>query len=390
MLFSDLVREGLRTLGERPARTLLTALGSVLGVATVVGILGLSETANHQVSLRFDEILSSRVVVEPASPADPGPVVRADLGPVAEVNGVTGVARLTTLGQRLAGSHPVTGREISVTPVAVSGGFEQPLEIEVVAGTLWDDPTIESVGAAVALMGETVALEMNTGPFDGPFQIWVDGSPVTVVGVFRAGAVEGRANGWLLVPESTPHPEIWGDARNSWMVVRVVRGAGTGVADVLPFVLDAESPHSFVALAPPEPEMLRANIEGDTQVAFLMAGGIALLAGAVAITSATLTSVVERTEQFGIRRAFGARRGDIARLVVFETSLLGAAGGVVGCFLGLVMILGFSVGLGWTPVFDPKLIPLAILIGVLLGALAGLAPAIRAATVEPVAALRRV
>lgn len=109
----------------------------------------------------------------------------------------------------------------------------------------------------------------------------------------------------------------------------------------------------------------------------------------VAITSATLTSVVERTEQFGVRRAFGARRGDIARLVIFETTALGAIGGLVGCVLGLVLVLGFSVGLGWTPVFDPQLVPLAIALGILVGGLAGMFPAVKAANLEPVAALRR-
>ncbi|MEX0863349.1 MAG: ABC transporter permease [Acidimicrobiia bacterium] len=381
--------ETLRSLRERPARTMLTALGSVLGVATVVAIVGLSATASNQVSLRFDEILSTKVVVEPASAFEPERLQDVNLDEVRAINGVNDVVRYTTLDQRLASLRPTQGREVSVRPVVVSDRFEEAFDIEVLKGRIWEHDLVRRTGGAVAVMGETAALEMDLGGFDGPFQIWVDGAPVTVVGLIKAGEVDERLNGWVMMPEASMDLEAWGGGSTS-ILVRVSPGAGEGVAEVLPYVLDPESPQSFVALAPPEPEVLRANIESDTRLAFLAAGAIALGVGAVAIASATLTSVVERTEQFGIRRAFGARRSDIARLVLMETTVLGAAGGAVGCLLGLTGVLAFSIALRWVPVADPVLIPLAIAIGTGVGAFAGLAPAIKAAMIEPVAALRRI
>lgn len=100
--------------------------------------------------------------------------------------------------------------------------------------------------------------------------------------------------------------------------------------------------------------------------------------------------VVEGTEEYGLRRALGARRGDILRMVLIETTVLGALGGVVGSCLDLASILAASLVLDWRPIFEPALIPLAIAIGSVVGALDGLIPAARAAGLQPVTALRRV
>lgn len=385
MLVLDLVREAFRSLRQRPGRAVLSALGSVLGVATVVAILGLSETASHQVTLRFDELRATRLVVEPASADEPEVLHVADLDAIREVNGVTGAARIMAMANRLATLVPVHGRDISISPSVVSDDFQEALDIEVLAGTLWGGAGPDS---RIAVIGETVVRELSMGPFMGPFELWVDGLPVTVMGVVRGAGLDLGLSGAVLVPES--QADFWGSPRDGSLVVRVLPGAGTGVGDVLPTLIDPEAPHKYAALVPPEPERLRAAISGDTRLAFIAGSVIALLAGAIAIATATLTSVVERTEEYGLRRAVGARSGDILRLVLIETTVLGGLGGIVGSYLGLAGILVASILLAWRPIFDPGLIPLAIAIGSAVGALAGLIPAGRAARMQPVTALRRV
>ncbi|MGF1618066.1 MAG: ABC transporter permease [Acidimicrobiia bacterium] len=367
----------------------MTSLGSILGVATVVAIIGLSGTASNQISVRFDELLATRVFVEPASPSISSEILNVDLEAVQEIEGVTGVARATVLGERTASLRPVNGRQISFTPVVVNDEFANATEAEVVGGNNWDPKVVAETGAPIVLLGESVVLELNLPPYDGPLTLWIEGRAVTVAGYIRAGGAEPRVNGWVLVPESSYDSLIWGAGGASSILVRVTPGSGAAVADVIPYALDPEHPDRFLAIAPPEPEILRANVEGDTRVAFLAAGVISLVVGGVAIASATLTSVAERTEQYGVRRALGAGRRDIARLVLLETTLLGASGGVVGCILGLILVLAFSLSLAWVPVFDARLVPLAILLGVCVGAVAGLIPSLKAAMIEPIQAIRR-
>ena len=386
MRFADVLREALRSISERPWRSVFTGLGSLLGGATVIAITGLSTTAVHQVSVRFDEILATRFVVEPASFDDPTPLLAADLDTVRSVVGVTGVARVTVLPTELAALSPHYGREVSVTLVAVSSQFSDALDVEVLAGASWEG-TFGSNGAAVGLMGETLALEAGVF-FDGPFTFWVGSEPITVMGIVSGSGADARASRWLLIPEDLVDRAIPG-ARTS-IVVRVHPGSGQAVAEVVPYVMDPNRPEAFAALAPPVPEVLRGNIEGDTRIAFLLAGGIALVVGAVAIASATLTAVAERTEQYGIRRALGARRGVIARLVLLESVLVGLGGGIAGGGLGMTAILVFALTFGWLPVFDLALVPLALAIGATMGGVAGLLPAVKASRIEPVEALRRI
>lgn len=366
----------------------MASLGSMLGIATIVAVIGLSGTASNQISVRFDALRSSVVYVEPASPLKDLTLRRTSLSTLEEVTGVVSLARSTVLNPRRAAMRPIEGRTISIIPAVVDGEVVGGLDVEVVQGRLWDDASLRA-SVPVAVIGKTVATELGLPPFTGPFTLWVEGRPVTITGYVAAGEIDPRVDGWVLTPQVGFDPDIWGTEGTTSVLVRVTPGAGGSVAKQAPIALDPESPSSFVALAPPEPEILRAQIEDDTRLAFLVAAGVALIVGTLAIASAVMTSVVERTEQFGIRRALGATRADIARLVLSESMILGLLGGVAGCVLGLVAVLGFSVALDWQPVFDHRLLLLAIGLGGLVGAIAGLLPAIHAGRVDPIRAMRR-
>lgn len=389
MKLLDLFRETRQSIGERAGRSLVAALGSTLGIATIVAVVGLSGTASNQISVRFDALRSSVVYVEPSSPLEDETLRVSDLTALDNVTGVTSAGRTTVLNPRNVSMRPTDGRIISITPAVVDGDLTQALEIDLLEGRLWDDagPVAET---PVAAIGQTVVTELGLPPaFSGPFTLWVEGLPVTVIGYIGAGEVDPRLDGFVLTPQSNYDPTIWGPTGETSLLVRVQPGAGGSVAEQTPVALAPESPASFVALAPPEPEILRGQVEDDTRLAFLVAAGVALIVGTLAIASAVMTSVVERTEQFGIRRALGATRGDIIRLVLSESLVLGFLGGAAGCVFGLVAILSFSVALDWQPIFDVQLLPLAIGLGGLVGGIAGVLPAVQAGKVDPIRAMRR-
>ncbi|HLF43014.1 MAG TPA: ABC transporter permease [Acidimicrobiia bacterium] len=388
MKLTDLFRETRRSIGERAGRSLVASLGSTLGIATIVAVIGLSGTASNQISVRFDALRSSVVYVEPASLSEEATLREVDLTGLTEVTGVTGVARTTVLNPRDISLRPVDGRIISFTPAVVDGNLTESLELDVLEGRLWDTRILET-GAPVAVLGQTVVTELGLPPFTQPFTLWVEGVPVTIIGYVAAGEVDPRIDGWVLTPPVNLDSAIWGTQGETGVLVRVTPGSGASVARQAPMAIDPELPSAFVALAPPEPEVLRAQVEDDTRLAFLVAAGVALIVGTLAIASAVMTSVVERIEQFGIRRALGATRRDIARLVVSESLILGLLGGTAGCVLGLVAILAFSISLNWQPVFDIRLLPLAIGLGGIVGVVAGLLPAIQAGRVDPIRAMRR-
>ena len=119
-----------------------------------------------------------------------------------------------------------------------------------------------------------------------------------------------------------------------------------------------------------------------------MLGGVSLLVGAIGIANVTLVSVMERTGEIGLRRAMGATRRHIATQFLLESATMGAVGGVLGASAGLLVVVGVAFYQTWTPVIGPFIPLLAPVVGALTGLLAGLYPALRAAGLEPVEALR--
>jgi putative ABC transport system permease protein len=134
---------------------------------------------------------------------------------------------------------------------------------------------------------------------------------------------------------------------------------------------------------------LRAQLTGDINFLFLILGIVALILGGVTIAVVSSLSIIERRGEIGLRRAIGATRGQIAAQFVTETSLVGLLGGLAGAAAGVLTVVAVAAVHHWTPVLDLRIVGAATGVGILLGAISGLVPAIRAARLEPAAALQQ-
>jgi len=404
----DAAAEAVAGIVQRPGRSGLTMLGTVLGVGAFVAVLGLTATGAGQISRQFSVLEDTTVTVSDNGPANdvapPGtyPAIGfpADTDQVAEhIKGVVaaGVWWPVALpeGTNFSASLALSGvASQTVNLMAASPGAVQAMVPAMVAGsplTAYENDTAQHV----AMIDTTTASTLGISParLASHPAVFVNGIAYTIVGVYGSGqrVLGGSA---MLIPENTaledygnPQPGI-GTQEEAQMVIATRTGAAQEVAKQIAAAELPTDPHRLVVTPPPNPLKLQGEVNGDLAGLFLILALISLLIGAVGIANTTLVAVLERTGEIGVRRAVGARPRHIAAQFLAESTALGTLGGLIGTCIGVAIVVIFAAVQNWTAVLNPLYTLPAPLIGTVVGLLAGAYPALRAARTSPLVALR--
>ncbi len=396
---ADLASEASAALTARPARTLLTALGTVLGVAALVATLGLARTAGNQIVTRFDELSATSVEVRPANSGgffgDGRPVrssIPWDAGDrLARLNGVRAAGTFSSLGAKPSRTVPVvdpTGRDVVQLPViATSGGTFDAVRATVRTGRTFDEGH-NLRGDAVAVLGPAAAQRLNVTRVDQGPVVFVDEKPLVIVGILADVSRQPELLGAVIVPDGIARTRF-ALASPAQVQVDVSVGAAELIGTQAALALDPNQPERLRVSVPPSPRGVQEDVEADVNGLFVVLGAISLLIGALGIANITLVSVLERVGEIGLRRAVGAARRHVAAQFLVESGAIGLLGGIVGASAGVLVVVIVSFTRDWTPVLDPWLPLAAPLAGLLIGLLAGAYPAWKATAIEPIAALRQ-
>lgn len=393
----DLLDEALASLIARPGRAILTTLGTVLGVAALVATLGVSKTAGHQIVGRFDELAATDIVVTPKG-GRAGHAAAVNVLPwdaeqrLARLNGVVAAGTLSDLDLRgeLVRTAPVNDpqgqTQFQLRVKAASPGLFRAVRATLSTGRL-PDPGHSSRADRVAVLGRNAAERLHVTRVDNQPAIYIGEHLYVVVGILSAVERQPSLLGAVVIPEGTAQREF-GLAAPGSVQVETRIGAASVIADQLPLALSPNDPAVLKVAAPPEPRRVRAGVESDLNSLFLLLGGVSLLVGATGIANVTLVSVLERVGEIGLRRALGASRRHIAGQFLLESTTLGFVGGVLGAALGTLVVVGVAASRTWTPVLEGWVPFGAPLLGAAVGLLSGAYPSARAASLEPVEALR--
>ena len=395
----DLMQETSAGLASRPARTALTALGTVLGVAALVATLGLARTAGNQIVSRLDELSATEVVVTSAtdgfgfggnrqSSAIPWDAEER----LMRLNGVAAAGTLSNvdIGGALTPSvlviDPTGATEFQISVQAGSGGLFDAVRADLVTGTFFNDVHNERA-SSVAVLGPGAAQRLSVTRVDNQPAIFIGDVAVVVIGILADVRREPGLLNAIIVPDGFARERFDLQAPATVQIDTNI-GAAQLIGEQAPVALTPNNPDLLRVRIPPDPASLRERVGDDVNALFLVLGGVSLLVGATGIANATLVSVLERTGEIGLRRALGATRRHVAVQFLTESALLGLVASVIGTSLGVLAVVAVSAVRSWEPVLQPWLPLVTPLLGVAIGLLAGAYPAWRAASVEPISALR--
>jgi putative ABC transport system permease protein len=385
---SDIARTASVGLRTRKMRAALSALGIMIGIAAMVGVLGLSESSKSDLLSQLDRLGTNLLTVQAGTGIGLGAgelpeesaVMVARIGPV-ETTSVVSAVDASVYKTDLIPSGQSGGLSVQAVDISL---------LDTLAGTVADGRWHDEASAAfpTVVLGSVAAERLGISAVTGSQQVWVGDQWFAVIGIldeFDLNADLDRAAivGLVAADRFLDHDNV-----PTSVLVRTDPDQVDDVMGVLAATANPENPEEVEVERPTDALEAKEAADDAFTALFLGLGAVALIVGGVGIANVMVISVLERRSEIGLRRALGATQRHIALQFLGEALLLALIGGVGGVLLGGFVTWVYANIRGWD-----TLIPAVAMIGGLLaalaiGAIAGLYPAIRAARMSPTEALR--
>jgi len=400
--------EALESLSGNKLRSGLTVLGIVIGVAAVIAMLAVGRGAQESITDSISSIGTNLLVVFPGNKDQNimRPLTMRDADALRDqlaAPSIEAVAPTLESGGEVA----FGGQQTSSPLFGVTPEYFQVRNVKLAEGEFITEEHVLG-RASVVLLGPEVAQELF-GHADGITgeTVRIDGQPFRVIGVLesKGGGAFGSEDNQMIVPLTTAKARLMGPKSGQTGervdMIYVQAASGDIVSQAMEEIAQilrtrhrtTDGADDFTIFTQQD---LLAEAETITNVLTIFLGGIAgisLLVGGIGIMNIMLVSVTERTREIGLRKALGARKRDILTQFLTESSLLSLIGGMIGILFG--WLISFIVGqiaaandAPFTPVVGLDAIVLATIFSTTIGLFFGIYPANRAASLEPVEALR--
>jgi putative ABC transport system permease protein len=401
----NIIRVAFRALQRNKMRAALTMLGIIIGVSAVVAMVSIGQGAQATVQAQIDSIGTNLLFVTAGA---------QNVGGVRSGTGDTGTNTLTvddleaikrevpsvsmvtpTVNAR---SQLVTGNMNWNTSIqGVSEEYPEVRKWSIQSGAFFTEADVRTA-ARVLVVGQTIADNLFAGTDPVGQTIRVQSLPFRVVGVMaRKGQdPQGRdQDDVAFTPYTTVQKKILGSPRLQIAYVSAVSPDATYTAQQQ----IGELLRQRHKLGPNEPDdftvrnmsdIAQAASETNNTMTMLLAciAGVSLLVGGIGIMNIMLVSVTERTREIGIRMAIGARSSAVRSQFLIESVVLSLTGGLFGILLGVAVSLGIPKILGWPTMISSMAIVGSVIFSAAVGIFFGYYPARKAASLDPIEALR--
>jgi len=386
----ELVRLAFGRLRTSRLRAALTMLGVIIGVASVVALVGVGQGTTADITDRLAGLGTNLLTINPSNGSEG--MTLEDVDAVGAVDGVAAVAPELQTSATVAAGDETTDTSL----IGTNASYAYVRAYDIWQGTFLTDPAV-SQNLRVVVLGSAVADNLDLDASAVGTEISINGLPFQVIGILqpKGGSGFNDPDDQVMIPVGVVQKYfIAGDS---------IRTIGVSVASVdqmadvktaITSVLREE--HALAATADDDFSILDQSqlLETANTIAgtlALLLGGIAsisLVVGGIGIMNIMLVSVRERTREIGIRKAVGARSRDILAQFLIEALTLSVIGGLIGIVIGLAASAAIASFGGLTSVVSPTVVAVALLFSLGVGVIFGVWPARQAARLDPISALR--
>ncbi len=403
----EAIRISLHSLWANKLRSVLTLLGVVIGVAAVIAVVTFVNGINAYVAERIFRLGADVFIVGKMSAVITNAdqfiegqkrkdLTMDDFRAVSE-----GCIHCTAVGAGITRFNGHINYSNQSSSDSFIRGFDTNMQtvydLDVVEGRALNETDIEH-GSAVAVIGQDILENLMGGADPVGKEIRVDGEVYRVVGVGkREGKTLGQSlDNYVIIP-ITAYLRQYGTHSNS---IRI-SGKAASVGPPLEVAMDETrailrarrhdrpgQEDSFAVETNASFLGMWSAISGSFFIAMIAIAAISLVVGGIVIMNIMLVSVTERTREIGIRKAMGARRRDVLRQFLIESSTMALVGGVLGIVFGIAVAKGITLAIGMPSAIKLWAIAAGLMVSASVGIFFGVYPAKRAAKLDPIVALR--
>ena len=404
MKYNDIVLETYTSLSANKVRSGLTILGIVIGISSVIAMISIGTGASRTISSSIESLGSNLIQVMPGVQRGQGFGVSGGRGGAkvltqADADSIESVVDVSAVATSVSGRYQVAakGTNTNTTVNGVTPSYAGIRNVEIDEGSFITDSQ-NATASKVAVVGPTTRDDLFGEGAEAVGQTArINGMEFKIIGITKSKGGSGFQNqdDIIYIPVKSAQRFLSGDEYVSTISVQAANPEAMAQvqSDIITLLLDRhhmtdEAQADFSVLN--QNDILSTASSVTSTLTYLLAaiGGISLLVGGIGIMNMMLTTVTERTKEIGLRKAIGAKKSDISTQFLAEAIALTLIGGIIGIALGWgIAALVNLTGVVKTSVSLTSVV-LAVGVSALIGIVFGYYPARRAASLNPIEALR--
>jgi len=405
MKTEDLFEETYSALLANKVRSGLTMLGIVIGIASVIAMIAIGQGSQSMIENSIQSLGSNLILVTPGAQRGVGVQVSQGRGSAQTLNKedaeaiATSISLAKGVAPELSGRYQITakGTNTNTSVVGTTAAYPEVRNIEISDGSFITDKNVSSL-SKVAVIGPTVRDDLF-GVDSNPIgqSIRIKNVDFKVIGITKAkgGTGFGSQDDMVFIPLSTDQQFLAGSERVSTISVQaenkdVMKQLQDDITALLLDRHHISDPQmaDFSTLNQADIVATASSVTNTFTVLLGSVAAISLVVGGIGIMNMMLTTVTERTREIGLRKAIGAKKKDINRQFLVESIMLTFIGGFIGVVLGWLISFSISHFAGITTKVSLQSVILAFSVSAGIGIVFGYYPAKRAASLNPIEALR--